>query len=207
MEMQSPSVCELIKDLRIVQSTLKRIGYDSDNPFHKSKYASLNTVLEECHEVLHANKLCAVQQTITSEGGCELVTTLYHDSGEFIRSTLPLIMDKLTSQGQGSAMTYARRYSMLLACGVFQGKDDDGNAASGKEETKTETKPNLPIISSEQYKLLTSLLKGEDNLLDTVTKILKDKYKAKGLWECPASAYENLVKYIKDKKGVNNGTA
>jgi hypothetical protein len=103
----------------------------ADNPHFKSKYADLEAVMEACAEALKKNKL-AVWQSV-SEDGSKMVTRLYHESGQWLEGYTPLIIDKNTMQGLGSAYTYARRYGLMAALGIAP-EDDDGNAASSTEK-------------------------------------------------------------------------
>jgi hypothetical protein len=68
-----------------------------------------------------------------------LETVFLHESGEALEGgMLHVPATKHDAHGYGSALTYARRYSLMAACGIAP-EDDDGNAASGKPETKPTT--------------------------------------------------------------------
>lgn len=134
---KSPTIAELAKALVKFQSEVDPILFDADNPFYKSKYATQKALVEATREILCNNGL-AVSQPI--EDTCTVNTLLMHISGEFISSKLTLKPVKEDPQGQGSAITYARRYSYSGILGLVSDKDDDGNNASGKvEEAKVHT--------------------------------------------------------------------
>jgi len=77
-----------------------------------------------------------MQQTAESSDGVIVETLFLHESGESLRSgRLHVPAAKQDPQGYGSALTYARRYSLMAACGIAP-EDDDGNAASRKQEPK-----------------------------------------------------------------------
>lgn len=102
---------------------------DSSNPFFKSKYADLHAVLEAVREPLSKNGLCVSQTIEVCDSGLQVVrTTLGHESGQYIGGVCPIINTKGDAQGMGSAITYARRYSLAAIVGIAQ-MDDDGNAA------------------------------------------------------------------------------
>ena len=109
------------------EHAVEAVHKTANNPHFKSKYADLETVMDACGEALKANDL-AVWQSV-SEDGHYLVTRLYHKSGQWIEGYTPLIVDKNTMQGLGSAYTYARRYGLMAALGIAP-EDDDGNAAT-----------------------------------------------------------------------------
>ncbi len=102
---------------------------DKTNPAFRSKYADLGACLEAVNDALLNNSIALYQETSEDETGVTVETVLLHESGEVIRSgKLHLPATKHDAQGFGSALTYARRYSLMAACGIAP-EDDDGNAA------------------------------------------------------------------------------
>lgn len=103
---------------------------NSVNPHFKSKYADLSNCIEAVDGALLNNGIVMYQETSEVETGVTVETVLLHESGEFIRcGKLHVPASKQDAQGYGSALTYARRYSLMAACGIAQ-EDDDGNAAT-----------------------------------------------------------------------------
>jgi hypothetical protein len=121
---QSDDITELAKALLEAQHEIEAVPKNQVNPFFKSTYADLASILEAIKEPLYRHGLVAVQLT-TGDG---LTTMLMHTSGQFIRSTMNMHLDKQTPQGQGSGISYARRY---MIPGLFNIPlvDDDGEAA------------------------------------------------------------------------------
>jgi hypothetical protein len=105
---------------------------DSKNPHFNSKYADLSAVMDACKPHLAAQGIVVMQPPATTEdgGAVSVSTVLLHNSGQWIASTLTLRPTKQDPQGMGSAITYARRYSLQSMLGI-PAEDDDGNAASG----------------------------------------------------------------------------
>lgn len=102
----------------------------STNPHFRSKYADLAGCLEAVNDALLANGIAIIQETAESDSGVVVETVFIHESGETIRGgKLHVPASKQDPQGYGSALTYARRYSIMAACGIAA-EDDDGNAAS-----------------------------------------------------------------------------
>jgi len=128
--MQSDQINELAEALAKAQAVMTGAVKDSENPFFKSKYADLHAVLEAVRKPLSDNDLCVIQ-TIECEN---VVTTLAHKSGQYIRGACPIINSKGDAQGMGSAITYARRYSLAAICGIAQ-MDDDANTAVQPSQT------------------------------------------------------------------------
>ena len=94
------------------------------NPHFKSKYADLAAIFDAARKPLSANGL-AIVQTI---GDGVLHTRLLHTSGQWIASEHPLPMSG-RPQEIGSALTYARRYSLSALIGIAADEDDDATGA------------------------------------------------------------------------------
>jgi hypothetical protein len=120
----------------------------SDNQHFRSKYAGLDACIEAVIGALHANGIALMQRNIPCESGVSVETILLHTSGETISGgILHVPASKQDPQGYGSALTYARRYSLLTLCGIAP-EDDDGNAASKPVNYVKPSKP-APRITDE----------------------------------------------------------
>jgi hypothetical protein len=114
---------------------------DATNPHFGNTYATLGAVLEVVvPELTERGVLLSQQPCVVGEVGPVLRTSLTDtDSKEGLTFDTPLILDKTTMQGLGSAITYARRYA-LVSLFNLDAEDDDGNEASGKT-AKAESTP------------------------------------------------------------------
>jgi len=102
----------------------------SINPHFNSRFAKLDACIEAVIDSLHKNGLALLQKTHEYEKGVAVETILMHESGEQISGGIFAVpANKQDPQGYGSALTYARRYSLMAVCGIAP-EDDDGNAAS-----------------------------------------------------------------------------
>jgi hypothetical protein len=111
------------------------------NPFFKSKYADLSACVEAVIDSLNDNGIALIQRCSESETGVIVETTFLHESGEMMNcGNLHVPSSKNDPQGYGSALTYARRYSLMAACGIAP-EDDDGNAAAKAKKQQIDTKP------------------------------------------------------------------
>ena len=128
---KSESIAGLAAALSQAQGVMKGALKDSANPFFKSRYADLASVVEAIRAAFSANGLSYIQTVEPSDKDeVRVETMLLHSSGEWIScGILSLPVSKIDAQGYGSALTYARRYSLSAAVGVAP-EDDDGNAAS-----------------------------------------------------------------------------
>lgn len=113
------------------QKAFKPALKQSTNPHFRSKYADLSAVVEAVIDGLNDNGIYLLQRTLESESGVAVETVFIHESGEQLSAgILRVPAPKQDPQGYGSALTYARRYSLMAACGIAP-EDDDANAASG----------------------------------------------------------------------------
>ena len=102
----------------------------SSNPHFRSRYADLSACVEAVIDALNNNGIYLMQLNEERENGICVQTIFIHESGEQISSgSLFVPAAKHDPQGFGSALTYARRYSLMAACGIAP-EDDDANAAS-----------------------------------------------------------------------------
>jgi hypothetical protein len=107
----------------------------SINPHFKSKYVDLAGCVEAVIDSLNSNGIALIQRTTEDQTGVTVETVFLHESGEMLEcGKLHVPASKQDAQGFGSALTYARRYSLMSACGIAP-EDDDGNAASRKGPT------------------------------------------------------------------------
>lgn len=116
----------LVKAQRAFGPALK----SATNPHFKSKYADLSACIEAVIDGLNGSGIALIQKQHPHEGGVCVETMFVHESGETLSAgMLTVPAAKQDPQGYGSALTYARRYSLMAACGIAP-EDDDGNAAS-----------------------------------------------------------------------------
>jgi hypothetical protein len=143
---KSSSIAKLAGALVEAQKEMQNPAFDSTNPHFKNRFASLAAVREVVIPVLNKHGLSLSQWPISMvEGGCGCVNLLMHASGEWIEEVLTLPLDKNNAQGAGSAITYARRYSLQAIAGVVADEDDDANAASTPAKKKaSENGPATP---------------------------------------------------------------
>ena len=120
------------------------------NSHFKSRYADLSACVEAVLDGLNNNGIMLLQGTHPCEDGVIVETLFIHESGEQISAgKLHVPAAKQDPQGYGSALTYARRYSLMAACGIAP-EDDDGNAASNKPAKPVEKPESKPAPAETQ---------------------------------------------------------
>jgi len=118
----------LVKAQRAFGPALKT----STNPHFRSRYADLSACVEAVIDALNENGIFLLQKNYDCNDGIMCETVFVHESGEMLECGIvhfPAV--KQDPQGYASALTYARRYSLMSACGIAP-EDDDGNAGSRK---------------------------------------------------------------------------
>lgn len=127
------------------------------------KYADLQDVYDSARKALSDNELAVTHLCQEFVGQMELVTMLTHSSGQWFKSIYPVRPVKDTPQALGSAMTYARRYSVSALLGIASEEDDDGAEAErsyDKEKPtpakprQTQKPPQAPETPAERMKVM-----------------------------------------------------
>ena len=157
----------------------------STNPHFRSKYADLAACVEAVLDALNEQGIALVQPTHESDSGVIVETVFVHESGETISSgRISVPAAKHDAQGFGSALTYARRYSLMAACGIAP-EDDDGNAS-----VKASAKP----LSEEQVTEITMLAEETGTPMTAIEGFYK-----KPLAQVSAGEYNKIINNLKKK--------
>ena len=146
---KSESINELATALSIAQGKIENAKKDTSNPFFKSKYADLSSVISVIKEPLHSNGLSIIQTTEVIGETLFLVTTLLHKSGQYISAQLPVLAKDNSAQAMGSAITYSRRYGLSAMLSVGS-EDDDGNQATGNKVQQPTTSEAMKSYVAKQ---------------------------------------------------------
>ena len=184
---------QLYEALAKAQVQMPKAKINRTNPHYRNNYADLASIMDSCKAVLSNNGLCIMQIINVEDGGVTyLITRLAHVSGEYIESKFLLNPEKNTLQGLGSALTYAKRYSLASLLGIVADEDDDGELACGEEIDK---------ISSDQVSKLTNLLLGlsEKERASTLKAIGTNN-----LSEIKKDKFEAICRYL-EKAAQKNG--
>lgn len=140
---QSENITELAAALAKAQAEIGAAKRDSENPHFKTRYADLASVWDAIRQPLTKHGIAVVQAPGTDDTGAVTMTTsLVHNSGQWMRSTVGCKPAKIDAQSVGSVITYLRRYALAAMVGVAP-DDDDGEAAIGRGAVK-EQPPKQP---------------------------------------------------------------
>lgn len=130
----SQEINELAAALAVAQGQMGGAIKGADNPFFKSKYADLGSVIAAVKEPLADNGLSYVQFPHASGGSVGVITRLMHSSGQFIEAGFSIPAPKNDPHTYGSLVTYCRRFSLQSILGI-PAEDDDGNAVTQSAKT------------------------------------------------------------------------
>lgn len=128
----SDSIELVIANLASAQAEFDSVKKSKVNPAFKSKYAELADIFDAVRPALTKHGLAVVQSPSFADGRITVTTRLFHKSGQWLETSLSLRPAADDAQKIGSAITYARRYSLSSLLGIVADEDDDGNAASSK---------------------------------------------------------------------------
>jgi hypothetical protein len=136
---------KLIAALIEAQKAITHASKDGKNPYFKSDYATLEEVITTVKPPLNDNGVMFQQVCHPSDIGVCVETVFYGHGGELRTGQFTVPADKRDPQGFGSALTYAKRYSLSMACGVGHQKDDDAETAmiKRKKTDKVYTAPKV----------------------------------------------------------------
>ena len=137
------------------------VAKTSKNPFFKSNYADLPTILKATKEPLEKSGLSVTHFPV---GDNRLITRLSHSSGQFYQSMNYVKSVKDDPQARGSVITYMMRYAVGAVLGLSIDKDDDANAS---------TRPYAPVLKTMTPAIKDAMLKYvESGTFDSVEKQL-----------------------------------
>lgn len=178
---KSENITNLAVALAKFQAEVTQPKKTATNPHFRSKYATLDEIINTVKPVLAKHGLSYMQSCGGDGERITITTLLMHESGEWIESE-PLVLkaDKISPQGAGSAITYGRRYMLSAVLGVASEEDDDGNAAEGGSKANNNASQangqgNGQKLSEKQVSRLWAIAKhaGVD-IADVKKAMLKD---------------------------------
>lgn len=197
----------LAQALVAAQADMPALQRDKINPAFRSKYLSLEALLAEVLPVLNRHGLAVSQwpSFTASPDGTEFVSTLetmlvHGPSGETWKGSMLLLPSKRDAQGQGAAITYAKRYALTALCGLSADEDDDGNTASAQRGRTAASSAAAPVISDTQRRRLRAI-QQESGVSDaTLKQMVKQIAGVDSSTQIPRDKYEALVSAVQAEK-------
>lgn len=191
----------IYKKLNEFKNKVGAVKKDGNNPFHKSNYSTIESVIDTIEEPLNLSGLGFYQSVKNNV----LETIIYdEETSETVTSEIPLILSKQDMQQLGSAITYARRYGLVSMLGLEQ-EDDDSNNASGYNnqnnsqnsnnnyQHKPQSNEPKQYITKEQAKGLAEYAKEQSQDINNVLAF----FKVAGLLKLTIKQYQFAMSKIK----------
>lgn len=175
------------------------------NPHFKSKYVGLDGCIEAVIDALNTNGIALMQKSHECDSGVAIETIFIHESGEALSGGLMRIPAvKHDAQGYGSALTYARRYSLMAACGIAP-EDDDGNAASKTKIIPASPKTETLGLTDDEISHLTDMaqaIKETDSVsgVDLIEQAKLEEPQMIALWGMLDSKTRSAIKAEKEAR-------
>ncbi|MEP0149966.1 ERF family protein [Roseibium sp.] len=159
----SESVKHISAALLAFQGETDGVKRDAANPHFKSRYTSLEAVVDYARPALQRNGLVFTQAPgRVVDGALELTTRITHaESGEWQQSTMHIPLAKKDPQGAGSALTYAQRYSLMATLGLPP-TDDDAESAIDRNNTRQEPAKATPAVDDNARTIADVLISAAD---------------------------------------------
>jgi hypothetical protein len=201
----SASIKNISLALLEAQKQIKYATKDANNPYHKSRYATLESVIDAIKTPLNDNGIIFIQTLSQAQDNHYLLITtrlIHAESAEWIEEGSPIPLTKIDAQGFGSAATYGRRYALAAITGLYQA-DDDGNDASNLDETPKKVITQMPkkevkVLTQDQINVL------EDALLQS--KITKEDLcniaKVTSFNQLESYRFQKILSYIQDNPKI-----
>ena len=175
----------VVMSLNSVGTALK----DANNPFFKSKYADFPEILRVAREAFSPNGIGITQDVASDELSVTVTTIFMYDTGEMMRlAPVRVPLKENSPQAAGSAITYARRYSLQTAAGIAADVDDDGNAATHSRQAAAPARPAIPAKPA-----IPDELAGDVKAFTNSFDACVDMQQLKTIWESAPSSIRTLV--------------
>lgn len=201
-KISSDTIGLITEALSKAQGSIENALKDSANPFFKSKYADLSSVMAVTKAPLSENKLSFSSSVIQSGGANFLVCTLSHISGEWFRSYMPLLIAKNDMQALGAAISYSRRFSLASLCHVgVEENDGEGTIDRSTGEVKPSRHqdiqvPHIPLNDKQKEEIFCLVRAIDDQEWIAATKA---KAKVSDFGDISAERFSGLIKALTAK--------
>lgn len=203
----------LVEAITQAQSEMTHAVLDEVNPQFKSKFASLKSVIDAVKPSLNRHGVLFVQKSVPTDHGIAIETVFYGYGEEISTGPVPVPAQKATPQGYGSAITYAKRYSLAMACGISAAQDDDGNLAEKEAPPKVSfadvetpvadlaTKPEKtkPIVDHNP-KTAEQATIAVDALIDMIRAMCNTESEVRSMFEANNALANNLERNFPEER-------
>jgi len=192
--LESNTLGELFGALAKAQEEMDVARMESKNPFFKSSYADLPSVVKAARPHLAKNGLCVIQRVIVLGDKNYLATRLGHASGEWMESQVEINPPKTDIQTLGSYITYLRRYTYAAMVGVVAANEDDDGESAMAPVRQQQVAPARVGISKAQLEVLSQELDGFPEILEGIL----EGYKLEKLSDLVANKFTQCLERVRE---------
>lgn len=194
---ESEELGELFTALAKAQMEMEIAKNDSVNPFFKSTYADLASVVKASRPFLAKNGLSVIQRILPNGNGMVyLFTRLCHASGQWMESRMEIKPPKPDIQTVGSHITYLKRYNYAAMVGVVSSDEDDDGETAMREPRRESADHSNDKITKAQLQVLSQELEDHEEILES----LFTGFKISKLADLPAKSYTTCISRIREIK-------
>ena len=201
-KISSDTIGLITEALSKAQGSIENALKDSANPFFKSKFSDLSSVMAVTKKPLSDNGLAFSSSVLQSSGIYFLICTLSHSSGEWLRSYMPLLSAKNDMQSLGASITYARRFGLCSLCHVGT-VDDDGESIVDRSSGEVKPSrhqdiqvPHIPLNEKQKEEIFCLVRAIDDQEWIAATKA---KAKVSDFGDISAERFSGLIKALTAK--------
>lgn len=213
-EFSSPELNELAIALAKAQSQMDTAELNKTNPYFKSRYADLKSVIQASRPALTSNGLSVIQQIIHVDDGQWLETTLLHVSGQWIQSKTRILPPKNDIQTISSYVTYLKRMCYASLVGVVTGdEDDDGETAvaTSRETFAKGVALNTKYNPKEEVAEVVNKAELDEMIYELqeypdIAEMVLDGLKIQSLADVPKNKYRASIERIRSIKNARNNS-
>jgi hypothetical protein len=162
---------KLAEALALAQGAFVNPPKDRENPYFKSRYATLDALQNATRKALSENGLSITQGGSILPEGWVLETTLRHASGQSLTSRLPLLAFAKGPQAAGSEITYMRRYAYAAILNIAADEDDDANGANDAQKPQAGTTKEYTLHPPRQQAEPPPPANGDETIEGTVGSV------------------------------------
>lgn len=212
----SPEINEIAGALAKAQGEFKPVLCNKENPYFKSSYADIDTVVRSVRQPLAKNNLSFIQQIRSSSDGITMLhTKLMHTSGQWIEARSRIVPPKNDPQSFGSTISYQKRYAFMSLLGIAvtdDPTDDDAERAMVASRdimakgTAINTKYNPKELSPDTItkEQLEELIYELGDYPDIAEQVL-DGLKLQSICDMPKTKYQVSINRIRQIKNMRDG--
>lgn len=178
---------------------LENVSPNRENPYFKSDYADLASIIDAVKPILNKHGIAVVQGFGGNENVLECHTRIIHTSGEWIESSVPVKVTDNKAPTYGIYITYMRRYALSAMLNIATEPDKDGAGTEPQKEVNKASEPCSMLATELGEKMRKTGLFSEGEIATRLKEFAQ-----KG--EPYIAEVDKIIKLRQDKKATKTET-